>query len=115
RELEQALKGDLKQQVMDELLKLHSFDVPQAVIAQQINVMKRQMLQQFGGAQIDLSMLPDEMFADKAKENAALSLVLGKIIEDKSLVATREAIRAYVEKMAADYEDQADEIIKYYM
>ena len=115
RELDQALKGDVKQQVMDELLKLHTVDVPKAVIGQQINIMKQQMLQQFGGAQIDMSIFPDDMFADKAKENAALSLVLSKIIDSKSLVATREAIKAYVEKMAADYEDQAEEIIKYYM
>ena len=115
RELEQAVKGDVKQQVMDELLKLHTVDVPKAVVAQQINIMKQQMLQQFGGAQIDMSIFPDDMFAGKAKENAALSLVLSKIIDDKALMATREAIKAYVEKMAADYEDQAEEIIKYYM
>jgi len=115
RELDQALKGDLKQQVMDELLKLHEVEVPQAVLTQQIGALKQQMMQQFGGAQIDPSMLPDEMFTEKAKENAALSLILGKIIEERSLVATRESVKAYVEKMAESYADQKDEIIQHYM
>lgn len=115
KELEQAIKGDIKQQVMDELLKLHTVDVPKAVVAQQIQVMKRQMIQQFGGAQIDPSIFPDDMFAERAQENAALSLVLSKIIEARALAATREAVKAYIEKMAADYPDQKDEIIKYYM
>ncbi len=115
RELEQALKGDVKQQVMAELSKLHEVEVPQAVVKQQIQVMKRQMFQQFGGAQIDPSIFPDDMFADKAKENAALSLVLSKIIDVKSLAATREAVKAYIEKMAEQYDDQKDEIVKYYM
>ena len=115
KELEQALKGDVKQQVMDELLKLHEVDVPQSVVAQQIQVMKQQMMQQFGGAQIDPSIFPDDMFADRAKENAALSLVLSKIIEAKTLVATRESVKAYIEKMAEGYAEQKDEIIQYYM
>jgi trigger factor len=115
KELEQALKGDVKQQVMDELLKLHEIDVPQAVVAQQIQVMKKQMMQQFGDAQIDPSIFPDDMFADRAKENAALSLVLSKIIEAKTLVATRESVKEYIEKMAEGYADQKDEIIQYYM
>lgn len=115
KELEQAIKGDIKQQVMDELLKLHTVDVPKAVVAQQIQVMKRQMIQQFGGAQIDPSIFPDDMFTDRAQENAALSLVLSKIIDTRTLAATRESVKAYIEKMAADYADQKDEIIKYYM
>ncbi len=115
KELDQALKGDVKQQVMEQLIELHDFEVPQAIVAQQTQALRQQMLQQFGGAQIDPSIFPDDMFADKAKENASLSLVLGKVIEDKSLVATREAVKEYVEKMAADYADQKDEIIQYYM
>jgi len=115
KELEQALKGDIKQQVMDELLKLHEVEVPKAVVAQQIQVMKKQMIQQFGGAQIDPSIFPDDMFAERAQENAALSLVLSKIIEAKSLTATREAVKDYIEKLAADYANQTDEISKYYM
>jgi trigger factor len=115
RELEQALKGDVKQQVMDELLRLHEIDVPQAIVGQQIQVMKQQMLQQFGGAQIDTSMFPDEMFADRAKENAALSLVLSKVIESRQLTATREAVKEYIEKMAEQYGEQKDEIVKYYL
>ncbi len=115
RELEQAIKGDIKQQVMDELMRLHEVDVPQAVVGQQIQIMKRQMIQQFGRAQIDPSIFPDDMFADRAKENAALSLVLSKIIEAKSLAVTREAVKAYIEKMAEGYPEQKDEIVKYYM
>lgn len=115
KELDQAIKGDVKQQVMDEILKLHEVEVPQAVVQQQIQVMKQQMLQQFGGAQMDLSMFPDDMFAERAKENAALSLVLSKIIEARSLAATREAVKGYIEKQAEQYGDQKDEIVQYYM
>src|SRR5690606_4901248 len=109
------IKGDIKQQVMDEILKLHEVEVPKAVVQQQIQVMKRQMMQQFGGAQLDMSIFPDDMFADRAKENAALSLVLSKIIEEKELSSSREDVKTYIEKLAEQYGEQKDDIVSYYM
>lgn len=116
KELDGQLKGKIKQQVMEALVKNNPIEVPKSVVSQQIDALKHQMLGQFGGgANFDTSIFPDEMFEEKAKENAALSLVLSKIIETRELSANREDVKKFVEDMAESYAEQKDEVIQFYM
>lgn len=116
RELKQAVKNHVKKQVMDALLEKNSFDVPAALIEQEINAMRRQMVQQFGaGAEnLDLaSLLPAEMFSEQAGRRVKLGLLLAQLIEDRSIEATDDKVRAVVEEIASAYE-AAEEVINYY-
>ena len=49
RELKVALKNRVKQQVMDAVLDKNPIEVPGAFVDQEVNAMRGQMLQQFGG------------------------------------------------------------------
>ena len=51
RELKNAVTGKVKEQAMDGLVKLHEFDLPEALVTQEIQRMRQQMMQQFGGGQ----------------------------------------------------------------
>ena len=51
RELDAAVANQLKSQVMDELHRLHTVQLPQAMIGQEIQNQKQQMLQQFVAGQ----------------------------------------------------------------
>ena len=83
----------------------------------EIENMRKQMFQQFGGAgaqDLDLkSMLPDEMFADNAEQRVKLGLVMAEYINRNELKADPDRIRQTIEEMASTYQEP-EEVIKYY-
>lgn len=118
RELKQTLKNHLKKQVLDAILEKNKIDVPNALIQQEIGVMRRQMLQQFGGgAQFDGmdldNLLPADMFSEEATRRVTLGLLLSQVVEDKAIKATDEKVREAVEEIASAYE-VANEVIDWY-
>ena len=85
RELRNAIRSKVKNRVMDQLFDLNKVDVPAALISNEITQLKQQMVQQFGGGQqIDLSMLPDDMFKEKAERRAALGVIVSEWLRLKS-------------------------------
>ncbi len=118
RELKQTLKNHLKKQVLDAVKEKNVIEVPNALINQEIDVMRRQTLQQFGGgeqfADMDLnSLLPAEMFSEQATQRVSLGLLLSQYAEDKNITASDEKVREAVEEVASAYE-VAEEVINWY-
>jgi trigger factor len=118
RELKNAIKADLKQQVMDAVLAAHeSLEIPRALLQQEIGAMRQQMMQQFGGMggqDLDLeSLLPEAMFKDKAEPRVKLGLILSEMINKQELKADPEKVRSTIEEMASTYQDP-EEVINYY-
>lgn len=114
RELLNALRGKVKNRVMDQLFTLNKVDVPAALIGNEITQLKQQMVQQFGGGQqIDLNMLPDEMFKEKAERRAALGVIVSEVVKVEELTPNEESVRARVDEIASTYE-QPQEVVDYY-
>ena len=114
RELRNAIRGKIKNRVMDQLFELNKVDVPEALISNEITQLKQQMVQQFGGGQqIDLSMLPDDMFKDKAQRRAALGVIVSEVVKVEELSPDETAVRARVDEIASTYE-QPQEVVDYY-
>ena len=118
RELRNAVESRVKQQVMDAVVDAHEgVDIPQALIAQEVDAMRNQMFQQFGGAgaqDMDLkSLLPDEMFAENAERRVKLGLVLSEMIGKFDLKADADKVRETIEDLASTYE-QPEEVVNWY-
>ena len=118
RELKNAIRANVKQQVMDAVLKAHeSLEIPKALLQQEIGAMRKQMFQQFGGMQnqeIDLeSLLPEDMFRDKAEPRVKLGLILSEMISKQQLTADPEKVRTTIEELASTYQDP-EEVVNYY-
>jgi trigger factor len=117
RELTQALKNRVKTQVMDAVLEKNDIQVPQALVDQEISVMRQQMMQQFGGQaqemNFDESLLPAELFQEQAERRVTLGLLLSKAVEEKELTAEDDKVRAAIEEIASAYET-SDDVIEYY-
>ncbi len=117
RELRNAVTARVKQQVMDAVLEAYSgLEVPAALVSQEVDALRQQMFQQFGGAGQDLdlkSLLPDEMFSEKAERRVKLGLVLAELIGSYELKADPDALRAAVEEIASTYQDP-EEVINWY-
>ena len=114
RELRNAIRTKVKNRVMNQLFELNSVELPSALVANEINQLKQQMVQQFGGGQqIDLSMLPDEMFKEKAERRAALGVIVSEIVKVEELSPDEDQVRARVDEIASTYE-QPKEVVDYY-
>jgi trigger factor len=115
RELRKASKNRLKTAVMDVLLEQNAVDVPKALVAAEINVLRQQALAQFGaGAKnLDPSMLPDELFREQAEKRVKLGLILGEVIKQRSMRAEPAKVREAIEDIAATYESP-EEVINWY-
>jgi trigger factor len=116
RELKQAIKNKTKGQALDGLLSANTLDVPKALVGNEINRLRQNMLQQFGGGakNVDLKMLPDELFAEQAKRSVTLGLLIGEIIKTAELVVDGDKVRALIEEIAESYETPAEVVNWYY-
>jgi trigger factor len=120
RELKNAIKNKVKNQVMNGLLQVHEdLQVPAALIAEEIQTLRGQTVQQFGGAgnnpQIDFAkLLPDDMFRAQAERRVRLGLLLNAIITRSEVKADADKVRAAVEELASTYEDPQEVIDWYY-
>ena len=119
RELKNAVESRVKQQVMDAVIDHNeSLEVPKALIAQEVDALRQQMFQQFGGAganqDLDLkSLLPDDMFTDNATRRVKLGLLLSEMIGKYELAADADKVRETIEEMASTYEEP-EEVINWY-
>jgi trigger factor len=114
RELNNAIRSNVKNRIMDQLYKLNKVEVPEALVANEIVQLKKQMIQQFGGGQeFDLNMLPDDMFKDKAKRRASLGVIVSEVVKVESLTPNEDQVRARIDEIASTYE-QPSEVVDYY-
>lgn len=106
RELARALRNTTKQQVVDGLIAANSVDVPSALVDQEIDRLRRQAVEQFGGAQyMDPNRLPAELFKDQAQKRVLIGLLMNAIIEANDLKPAEDKVNALIEEVAETYQD----------
>ena len=115
RELDQAVKNKVKNQVMDGLVEQNEVEIPAALVNEEIDRMREQAVQQFGGAQggFDPKQLPAEMFQDQAKKRVHVGLVVAEIIKVNELSADDEKVDAMLNEMASVYQEP-QQVIDWY-
>jgi trigger factor len=116
RELKRALRNKIKGRVLNALRSRTEVTVPQALVKQEIDRLRQQMLQQFGSAasQFDAGKLPDDLFRDNAVRRVELGLLVGEVIRKEAIKASPERVRAELQEMASTYEDP-DEVVNWYL
>ena len=114
RELKTASRNKLKNKIMDCLVEAVDAEIPDALVGGEIEQLRQQAMQQFGGGQnIDPNMLPDELFKEQAARRVLLGLVLGEVIQQQELKADPTKVRESIEELASTYESP-DEVINWY-
>ncbi|NRP16629.1 MULTISPECIES: trigger factor [unclassified Marinobacterium] len=114
REMNHALKTKTKTAVFDALIAQNDIEAPAAMIDDEVNVLRQQAVQQFGGqAQIDPNTLPKELFEEQAIRRVKIGLLVQEVIKAGNLEATDERVDAILADIAESYDD-ADEVISYY-
>ncbi|MCP3127633.1 trigger factor [Shewanella sp. KJ2020] len=113
RELEQALKANVKEQVIAGLLANNDITLPKALIDGEVNVLRQQAMQRFGGQAANMPELPAELFTEQAARRVKIGLLLGEVIKTNELKAEDERVQGLIASMASAYEDPS-EVIAYY-
>ncbi|NMP17346.1 trigger factor [Thalassotalea sp. Y01] len=116
RELSQAVKGKVKEQVLNGLVEANDLDLPKALVDQEVDVLRQQAMQRFGN-QVDpnnMPQLPAEMFTEQAERRVKVGLLLGEVIKVNELKVDEDKVKALIETAASAYEDP-QEVVDYYM
>ncbi len=114
RELANALKSQVKEQVLSGLLEQNQIDVPKAAVTREIEGLRNQALQRFGAADSkNVPQLPDELFQEQAERRVRIGLLLGEVIREQEIKADDARVKTLIESLATAYEDPS-EVVDYY-
>ena len=115
RELTQAVKAKVKEQVIEGLLEAHDVEIPASLIAQEVDVLRQQAMQRFAGQMDPKNMpeLPADMFEEQAKKRVKTGLLLGEVIKVNELKVDENKVNELIASAASAYEDPK-EVIEYY-
>ncbi|MBV1904997.1 MAG: trigger factor [Pseudomonadales bacterium] len=116
RELTGAINNQVKKQALDELARLHDFQIPRAMIERESENLRNEMLQQlagYGQQAENLPQLPTEMFADEAEKRAKIGLIVNAVVEVAALKSDGDKVRQRIEDLAKSYADP-EEVVNWY-
>ncbi|OLU35330.1 trigger factor [Pseudomonas sp. PA27(2017)] len=113
RELRQAIKSKIKNQVMEGLLAANPVEVPKALIASEVNNLRVQAVQQFGG-NIKPDQLPAELFEEQAKRRVSLGLIVAEVVKQFELKPEDARVRELIQEMASAYQEPEQVVAWYY-
>jgi len=114
RELDQTIRGQLKEQVMDKLLEKNEVDVPQAMVDQEIESLKQDTMQRMGIQDPKQAPdLPNDMFQEQASRRVRLGLLMGEVIRKHELKPGEAHIDRVLERLTAG-QPNGEELAKQY-
>ena len=120
REVKNGLRNQVKAATFDALVAANEVEVPESMLAQEIDRQRQQMIQQFtqqfgaqGAQAFDSSMLPDDLFKEQAEKAVKLGVLVSKVLADAKIEVDPARVEAYIDDMASSYEDPT-EVIEYF-
>ena len=113
RELRQAIKSKVKNQVMEGLLAANPVELPKALVANEVQRLRVQAVQQFGG-NIKPEQLPAELFEEQAKRRVSLGLIIAEVVKQAELKPDDARVRELIEEMASAYQEPEQVVAWYY-
>jgi trigger factor len=113
RELRQAIKTKIKNQVMDGLVAGNPIEVPKALLSNEVDRLRVQAVQQFGG-NIKPDQLPVELFEEQAKRRVVLGLIVAEVVKQNDLKPDEARVRSMIQEMASAYQEPEQVVSWYY-
>ena len=114
RELDATIRTQVKGRVMEQLLKAHDVQLPEALVHQEIHALKERMLRGMGDKDRESAQLPDDLFRERAERQVSLGLITREIIRSYELSADAQRVRKRIEELAEPYADKEQVIAWYY-
>lgn len=108
RELDNRVRAEVKNNVMDQLASANPMVLPEAIVQQEAASLKEQDSSQQG------SDLPLEAYLDEARRRVQLGMILAEAIKLAAIKVDADKVRQRIELISKDYEDPA-EVVRYYL
>ena len=117
RELDATVKDNIKKQVVDELIANHELELPKALVANEIEVLRQQIASQFGAVKnqaLDLKALfPDDSLTERAERRVSFVLLASEIAKSNNVALDQDRVKSAIKAIAETYE-QPDTVVNYY-
>lgn len=116
RETKRRLKARNKDNAMEALAKVCELDLPKTLVDWEAENLAQQTAQDMEqrGMRIPKGMtLPQDMFAERAQKRVKLGLILSKVVEEHSLGAKPEQVRALIDEYAQEF-SQPEQVVHWY-
>ena len=113
REAEQKIKGDVREQILEQLIEKNPIDVPHALVHEEMHAMQHEAMQRLGIEDHDQAP-PMDNFKEAGEKRVRLGLLLRQVITENNITVDEAAMRARVEEMCAGYEN-AEDMVDMYM
>lgn len=116
QEVTKRVRQNVKEQVFDALVANAKFELPKSLHGMEIDrlmQMSRHNLQQRGVDLANVTLEPS-MFEEQAKRGATLRLVLMHLVNENSLQANADQVRAMVDQFSVSFERPEDVVRWYY-
>jgi len=113
RELDDLIRNRLRTQVLEALYTANKFDVPKALIEEQIQQLQLDMARR-ANITDPKQLPPANTFEESARRRVALGLILGEIVKSENLKVDRERVQTRLNDLAAAYPN-ADEVRRAYL
>ncbi len=107
RELALRIKTDLKADMMDKLLEANAIEVPEAMVRDEIETLKRSDRDSGAPAR------DEETYQQDAERRVKLGMLLGELVKIANLQPSMDMVDERLQQMAKDYEDSAEFINHY--
>ncbi|WP_260293566.1 trigger factor [Sedimenticola hydrogenitrophicus] len=114
RELEDKIRGVVKEQAMDALLQVNELEVPKALVSREAQVLLQQTKANLAqGGQGNNINLPVELFEEQARKRVTLGLIIAEVLGSNNIELDEARVRQKIEQFAQSYEDP-QQVIDYY-
>jgi trigger factor len=116
REVKFRVAARNKQAVMAALEGATSFDLPKALVENELGRLvenAREDLKQRGIKDADKAPIPNEVFQPQAERRVRLGLTMAELVRANNLSATMQQVKAHVDELAQSYE-KPEEVVQWY-
>lgn len=104
RELGDAIRARVKQQVMDGLLAANPVELPKSLLDAQVRDLQMEARRRAGGRE-DTPLPPPENFVETAKRRVALGLLVSEVIKSANIQLDRTRVQQKLEELLAQFPD----------
>jgi trigger factor len=102
RELSEAIRQNLRGQVLEGLYTQNPLELPRQLVEEQIQELQVEMLRR-AGVRDAKQMPPREPFEQPARRRVALGLLMNELVRTTGIKVSREAVQEKLNELAASY------------
>lgn len=119
QEAKHAVDTSMKTQTMDAIYEANPIEVPESMVAQEIDRMRKEAMQRMPqemqqDEEQAKQLLPDDALREQAEKRVALGLLIAEVISEKELELDQDKVSEKMDEVASGYGDQAEAVKNYY-